>query len=66
MPGNVIDHERRDEIIAVVVLRLVAMRPQLAGTRKAYLSQLATVSLFITDDLVMRKITQRRPKISSS
>ena len=42
------------------------MRPQLAGTRKAYLSQLATVSLFITDDLVMRKITQRRPKISSS
>jgi len=33
MPSNVIDHERRDEIIAVVVLRLVAMRPQLAGTR---------------------------------
>jgi DNA replication protein DnaC len=32
------------------------MRSQLAGTRKAYLSQLATVSLFIIDDLVMRKI----------
>jgi hypothetical protein len=41
---------------------LKQMRPPLAGTRKADLSQVATVSLFITDDLAMRKITRRRPR----
>ena len=55
-----------NDILSFTFPPLKQMRPQLAGTRKAYLSQLATVSLFITDDLVMRKITQRRPKISSS
>jgi hypothetical protein len=54
----------REDLTELHLPPLKQMLPQLAGTRKAHLAQLATVSLFITDDLVI-EITQRRPKIFS-